>query len=434
MPFLLVGGAQSGIPEPASRVNERFLLDTIQVNSIYFRHDGFQIDSTYEANISALSSIRAALDMAVNQSQDAIAEIIIQGSSSPIGHEVYNYHLSMRRAKKAEEFLRSIEGLQDVSMSLVAKGEDWETFHKEIKTGYFRKNRDKLISILEEDIPASLKKKKIMGLEYDSITWKYLARNFMASSRYAVTIVVVKKMRLIEPMPVLASITTSLAAPTRGLPYDITTANLSHSSHEAQQIEDIHEEELVTEDKLGEDLIEGRTPIASIRTNLLVPALNVGAEVPLGNNWSMSADYYYPWIWPNQKNKNCFELLGWSLEGRYWFGRHRQNSDRLRGHSVGLYMAGGYYDFEKNYRGMQGEFLSPGLDYTYSMAIGHRKRVNLQFTLAVGYIRSWGRTYDVYGDYGELFPDEGKVIWDYVGPTKAAVSIVVPLYRREGRR
>ena len=108
------------------------------------------------------------------------------------------------------------------------------------------------------------------------------------------------------------------------------------------------------------------------------------------------------------------------MEGRYWFGRDRQPQDRLKGHSVGVYMAGGYYDFEKNYRGMQGEFLSPGLDYTYSMAVGKAKRVHLQFTLAVGYIRSWGRTYNVYGDYGALYPDDGTVIWDYIGPTKAA--------------
>jgi len=179
---------------------------------------------------------------------------------------------------------------------------------------------------------------------------------------------------------------------------------------------------------------QDKAPLFSARTNLLVPLLNAGVEVPLGNNWSVAADYYYPWIWPNQKNKNCFELLGWSMEGRYWFGRDRQSQDRLKGHSVGVYMAGGYYDFEKNYRGMQGEFLSPGLDYTYSMAVGKAKRVHLQFTLAVGYIRSWGRTYNVYGDYGALYPDDGTVIWDYFGPTKAAVSIVVPFYRKEDRR
>ena len=177
-----------------------------------------------------------------------------------------------------------------------------------------------------------------------------------------------------------------------------------------------------------------KIPVASVRTNLLVPALNIGAEFPFGNNWSASADYYFPWIWPSGRNENCFEFLGCSVEGRYWFGRDRKPQDRLKGHSIGVYFAGGYYDFERSYRGMQGEFISPGLDYTYSMAIGRRKNLHLQFTLAVGYIRSWGRTYNVFGSYGDLFPDEGILIWDYVGPTKAAISLVIPFYKKEGRK
>ena len=178
----------------------------------------------------------------------------------------------------------------------------------------------------------------------------------------------------------------------------------------------------------------GKTPKFALRTNLLVPAMNIGAELPIGNHWSVAADYYFPWFWPNQRNKNCFEILGWSVEGRYWFGRDRKPQDRLKGHSLGVYVAGGYYDFEKNYRGMQGEFVSPGIDYTYSMAVGRKKNLHLEFTLAAGYIRSWGRTYNVYGDYGQLYPDDGTLIWDYFGPTKAAVTLVVPFYKKEGRR
>jgi hypothetical protein len=180
--------------------------------------------------------------------------------------------------------------------------------------------------------------------------------------------------------------------------------------------------------------VEERIPLMALRSNLLVPGLNFGAELPLGNNWSVAADYYFPWFWPKKDNKDCFELLGWSVEGRYWFGKDRRPQDRLRGHSVGAYAAAGYYDFEKDFRGQQGEFISTGLDYTYSMGIGRRKRVNLEFTLAVGYIRSWGKNYNVPGEYGELYPEDGTVLFDYFGPTKAAISIVVPIWHKEGRR
>jgi hypothetical protein len=175
-------------------------------------------------------------------------------------------------------------------------------------------------------------------------------------------------------------------------------------------------------------------PVFALRSNLLLPLLNFGAELPLGNNWSIGADYYYPWIWPDKSNKDCFELLGWSLEGRYWFGRDRKPEDRLKGHSLALYGAGGYYDFEKDYRGMQGEFLSTGLDYTYALGVGPRSRVHFEFTIAVGYIHSVGRTYDVFSEGGDLIPDGNKHTFQYFGPTKAAVSLVIPIFKKEGKR
>ena len=174
------------------------------------------------------------------------------------------------------------------------------------------------------------------------------------------------------------------------------------------------------------------TGLIAVRSNLLVPALNVGVEYPLGTNWSVAADYYFPWLKLGEKNKNCFQLLGWSAEGRYWFGRDRSLDDRLKGHSVAFYGAGGYYDFEFNYEGTQGEFVTAGFDYTYAMPIGKKKRLNLEFTLAVGYIHSWGRPYEVLADYGPLFKEIADISFDYFGPTKAAVSLVVPI--KVGRR
>ena len=401
----------------AADVCPTFRYDTLASSTIHFRHDRAAIDSTYLDNQNSLAVIRTALEAIAAEDKESIASIIIEGASSPIGHEVYNQRLSLRRAKKAEAFLRTIPGLENVDMMVVGKGEDWQTFTGDIKAKYARKNRQELLDILASDISNKEKKQKIQALDSDGTTWRHLVVNYMTGSRHVVTIVVVKKCRISESLPKLHAPKDTLQAPQTGLriPHKPDTAPTQQPAHQpAKQ--------------------QGPAPLYSLRTNLLVPALNVGAELPLGNNWSVSADYYFPWFWPSQKNKNCFEFLGASIEARYWFGRDRKPQDRLKGHSIGAYFAGGYYDFERNYRGMQGEFLSPGIDYTYSMAIGRQKNLHLQFTLAVGYIRSWGRTYNVYGDYGELYPDEGTVIWDYVGPTKAAVTLVVPIYKKEGRR
>ncbi len=174
--------------------------------------------------------------------------------------------------------------------------------------------------------------------------------------------------------------------------------------------------------------------VFALRSNLLLPALNIGAEIPVGNKWSFAADYYYPWLWPGKKNKQCFEFLGWSAEWRYWFGKERTAARRLQGHSMALYGAGGYYDFQKDYKGKQGEFYSCGLDYTYSTPLGKREKVFMEFTIAVGYLRSDYRKYEVLADYGPLFKEDGEYLFDYIGPTKAAVSLVIPIRKKEGRK
>lgn len=387
--------------------------DTISTSKIYFRHDKAAIDSNYLENRTSLISIRKALQEIASESPHSIASIIIEGYSSPVGNEPYNQRLSLRRAQKAEAFLRTIPGLKDLNMILVGKGEDWDTFTKDINADYHKENRRLVLTILDLNIPTYQKEIQLKALDHGQATWSYLVRNHMTASRHAVTVVVVKNRFAGEILPKLDTITTGAVTM---LQSTINTADLFKPAPSSKTP------------------LVSKTPLASVRTNLLVPALNVGAELPLGNNWSVAADYYFPWIWPSKKNENCFEFLGWSAEGRYWFGRNRKPQDRLKGHSVGVYFAGGYYDFERSYRGMQGEFISPGVDYTYSMAIGRRKNLHLQFTLALGYIRSWGRTYNVFGSYGDLYPDEGTLVWDYIGPTKAAVTLVVPFYKKEGRK
>lgn len=40
-----------------------------------------------------------------------------------------------------------------------------------------------------------------------------------------------------------------------------------------------------------------RIPIMAIRSNLLLPLMNIGMEFPIGNRLSVGIDHYFPWIW-----------------------------------------------------------------------------------------------------------------------------------------
>ena len=392
--FMCLGAIGSKAQD--SSVQETFAL--------YYRFDRIDVDSLYLDNQAQIAHIKHYL-----ANSPRIDSITVYSWASPEGAYHRNLYLSKERGKAAKRFLlnNSPDSLKlnsgKVKVSPLA--ENWPGLRRLVEERYHRHDRAKVLAILDaKGIGDETRKWRLQQLD-KGYTWRFLLRHYM------------KELRSATWVCVWAEVVPNLPQPEE--PRDTLVAASA---------------------PLQRQTVLGPMPSAplpiplyAMRTNLLVPALNFGAELPLGNNWSVAADYYFPWFWPAKENKNCFEFLGWSAEGRYWFGRDRKPSDRLRGHSVGLYGAAGYYDFERNYRGLQGEFFSTGLDYTYAMGIGKAKRLNLEFTLAFGYIRSRNKTYEVHGPGGALFPDEGLMMFDYFGPTKAAVSLVVPIYK-EGRR
>lgn len=182
-----------------------------------------------------------------------------------------------------------------------------------------------------------------------------------------------------------------------------------------------------------------------LRTNLLLPLMNVGVEVPIGNRWSVAADWYYPWI-PRLSNdsqdgsshKNCFQIDGIVIEGRYWLGnKHRKNDEnkqyRLTGHSIGLFFMGGRYDLERNYKGHQGEYILGGFDYLYAKPV-FGGRLRLELSLGIGYLYSRATKYEVFVREGKGYRDKNfRKNISYFGPLRAGVTLAVPIKIRVNR-
>jgi hypothetical protein len=141
----------------------------------------------------------------------------------------------------------------------------------------------------------------------------------------------------------------------------------------------------------------------------------------------MAVEYMFPW-W-ERNNKYCLQVLELGVEGRYWFRNNEYKAQRLRGHFLGAYGMSAMYDIQNDYNpAYQGEFWSAGLTYGYAMPIGKKKRVNLEFSLSVGYLSMDYRNYFPASDYSELYINElgiGRI--KYFGPTKLKVSLVVPI-------
>lgn len=159
-----------------------------------------------------------------------------------------------------------------------------------------------------------------------------------------------------------------------------------------------------------------------LKTNLLYNILaipNLGAEFYLGSNFSVAANWHYAW-WKNDKKYDYWRTYGGDLAVRYWLGK-KAHEKSLTGHHVGLYGQMITYDFELGGKGVLADRWSwaTGLEYGYSLPVA--KRLNLDFTIGLGY--HWG-------EFKEYLPIDGHYVWqatknrNYWGPTKAEISLV----------
>lgn len=167
----------------------------------------------------------------------------------------------------------------------------------------------------------------------------------------------------------------------------------------------------------------------ALKTNLLYDALlvpNIGVELYLGKNWSVDANWMYAW-WKNDVNRR-WRVYGGDLGVRYWFGSQVE-AKPLTGHHVGVYAQMLTYDFclkEKGYMGgkPRGNIWDKlhyafGVEYGYSLPIA--RRLNLDFSLGLGYMGGTYHEYQVMDDCKVWQATKNRRWW---GPTKAEVSLV----------
>lgn len=168
----------------------------------------------------------------------------------------------------------------------------------------------------------------------------------------------------------------------------------------------------------------------AVKTNLLYDLLavpNVGVEFDLGKGWSVGGNWMYAW-WKRDKSNLYWRSYGGELFIRKYWGRVTEDRP-LSGHHLGLYGQMLTYDLEMGRRGYIGGQLGgtlwdkahhgAGVEYGYSLPIG--RRLNLDFTLGLGYLG---------GICHEYLPADKYYVWQvtkqrhWIGPTKAEVSLV----------
>jgi len=95
-----------------------------------------------------------------------------------------------------------------------------------------------------------------------------------------------------------------------------------------------------------------RKPFFALKTNMMydvVTVINLEAEYPIGDRWSVLGEYVTPW-WGVKRKQYYLEIQNFNLQGRYWFG-DRNLRPLLTGWFAGVYAGGGYFDLEWENKG-----------------------------------------------------------------------------------
>lgn len=354
----------------------------------------------YMLNRSALAQIDSLITYGI------LETLVITGAASPEGPEALNRSLALGRAQALRDWIVTKYPELEGKVSIRSAGENWNDLRKAVlaDTIIDAPARARVLAIIDSnDTPAGKESRLKKMNEYQQIFDRFfpalraskLETSFKASP--AVPVITV---------PEISDVSISITEDETG--FNNVTNDLP--SVPALSLPPVYE--------------VVKAPLFAASTNLLYDAAitpNFSLELPIGQRFSIFADYTFPW-WVNRKNDRAWEILKWDIGARFWMSRRDRNNpmDVLKGHFIGIDFGAGYYDIEPKHTGYQGEFQTLGLEYGYAWRLGEHWR--LDAFIGAGWMGTHYRYYEgSEDDQHLLYQYNGKLQW--FGPTKVGVSI-----------
>lgn len=163
-----------------------------------------------------------------------------------------------------------------------------------------------------------------------------------------------------------------------------------------------------------------------IKTNLvydvlLMPSLEV--EYRINERWSAAVEGNMAW-WHRDSKHRYYQLATIIPETRWWF----KPQGTRRGHYLGLFGGGGWYDLENGARGYKGEGGLIGLSYGYLFPVG--RHFAFETGIGIGFMTT---------RYEEYLPLDGHYVYqqtsrtNYFGPLKLKFALVWNINRCAGK-
>lgn len=360
--------------------------DTVR---IHFRQGDARLDLSFGDNRAALEGIVQRLWEKRGDPALRLERLVYVGGASPEGSVAINRRLSEERARALFSYLARYVSLPDSMTAIEFVGRDWEGLLRLTEQDERVPFRAEALALLQEicrekgddSLDPLGRLQRLRGGE----PYRYMYRELFPALRRSQ---VEFRYRSVEPLVV----------------------------HDTVWLHDTVYVEVKTE-------VPVRKPFyMSLHTNMLydlalVP--NGGVEFYLGRGWSVAGNWMYAW-WKSDRKHNYWRIYGGDLAVRKYFGRLVKEKP-LTGHHAGVYGGIVTYDFELGGRGYLGDRWSwhAGVEYGYALPIA--RRLNLDFSLGLGYLG---------GEYKEYLPIDDCYVWQatkrrrWFGPTKAGIALV----------
>lgn len=382
------------------------LRDSVLIN---FRQSKTDLDTSYMDNRKAFDRMRRTIaDFNRPDSDFVLLNVKFVGGASPEGNARFNEWLSKERADRIYNYMRQGMTLPDSVTTLTLLGADWDGLLSMVAQDPNVPSREKVMDIVSDiiekqkngDKKTATDVARLRSLDHGS-PYRYLYWNMFPSLRMSKVVLTFGEPSL--PRPVFQEMTLTIDA----LAYPPMSPLMAVSLPE-----------------------EKRPFYMALKTNMLYDLLAIpeaSVEFYLGKNMSIVGNWMYGW-WKNDHTHRYWRMYGGDLAFRWWFGK-AAHAKPLTGHHLGVYAGLLTYDFEwggKGYMGgLPGHSLWDrcnhhfGVEYGYSLPIA--RRLNIDFTLGVGYLG---------GQYREYVPKDNCYVWQatkyrhWFGPTKLEVSLV----------
>lgn len=368
--------------------------------TIFYRINSAKIDHSFNDNLHTIETMKADIKATLDNEGVLPDSLVIISSTSPEGPADFNRRLALERAANARQLLVDLFPQFDATkIRTESRTNDWSGLILMLKRDNTLKHRDQLLQILTDDTVED----KNLALRRNPEAFAEIGEAMLYNMRTAsVTISVLK-----------------------------TDDNVDEFATAQPQPEAKPEPKPQTQPQPQPEpepqpepapYVDPCNPFyMAVKTNMLydlalVP--NIGLEFYLGHNLSIAGNWMYSW-WKSDPKAWYWRTYGGDLALRWWFGGKAQEKP-LQGHHIGLYGQIVTYDFETGGMGYLGDkwTYGGGLEYGYSLPVA--KRLNIDFTLGVGYLG---------GEYKEYLPIDGHYVWQatkmrhWFGPTKAEISL-----------